>query len=125
MLDPKRLTQRLVTPQPERLNYIRYAFRRGLTRARGGAHDFDGSLVPLFHIKEITDTIGLRSVSRLRRMCHRRLLRKAKRMGVSDERIAEVWSLPGATGVEQVPTAAPFARHQAGLQAGGHLRGGV
>src|SRR6201994_1682972 len=31
VLDPKRLTQRLVTPQPERLNYIRYAFRRGMT----------------------------------------------------------------------------------------------
>src|SRR5271165_3950830 len=30
-IEPRRLTQRLVTPQPERLNYIRFAFREGLT----------------------------------------------------------------------------------------------
>src|SRR6202142_1258700 len=29
-LEPRRLTQRLVTPQPERLAYIRYAFERGM-----------------------------------------------------------------------------------------------
>src|ERR1700688_326194 len=28
-LNPRRLSQRLVTPQPERLNYIRFAFERG------------------------------------------------------------------------------------------------
>ncbi len=100
VLDPKRLTQRLVTPQPERLNYIRFAFRRGMTVrevARMTAMD------PwfLFHIKEITDTIakvGEQTPSSL----SPELLRKAKRMGVSDERIAEVWSLAGADGVEQV-----------------------
>ena len=96
VLDPKRLTQRLVTPQPERLNYIRFAFRRGMTVrevARMTAMD------PwfLFHIKEITDTIakvGEQTPASL----SPELLRKAKRMGVSDERIAEVWSLPGAVG---------------------------
>jgi len=31
ILEPRRLTQRLVTPQPERLSYIRYAFERGLS----------------------------------------------------------------------------------------------
>src|SRR5271166_3457888 len=30
-IEPRRLTQRLVTPQPERLSYIRFAFRQGLT----------------------------------------------------------------------------------------------
>jgi carbamoyl-phosphate synthase large subunit len=30
-LEPRRLTQRLVTPQPERLNYIRFAFERGMS----------------------------------------------------------------------------------------------
>ncbi len=100
VLDPKRLTQKLVTPQPERLDYIRFAFRRGMTVrevARMTAMD------PwfLFHVKEITDTItavgeqGHANVSP-------ELLRKAKRMGVSDERIAEVWSLAGADGVTQV-----------------------
>ncbi len=100
VLDPKRLTQRMVTPQPERLDYIRFAFRRGMTVrevARMTAMD------PwfLFHIKEISDTIaavgeqGPANVSP-------QLLRKAKRMGVSDERIAEVWSLAGAEGVARV-----------------------
>src|ERR1700689_882311 len=31
ILDPRRLTQRLVTPQPERLGYIRFAFERGMS----------------------------------------------------------------------------------------------
>ena len=31
VIEPRRLTQRLVTPQPERLNYIRYALRSGLS----------------------------------------------------------------------------------------------
>ena len=50
--------QRLVTPQPQRLDYIRYAFRTGMTVrevARMTAMD------PwfLYQLKEITDTIGL------------------------------------------------------------------
>src|SRR5277367_1851251 len=100
VLDPKRLTQKLVTPQPERLNYIRYAFRRGMTVrevARMTAMD------PwfLFHVKEITDTIAMVG-EHGQTNTSPELLRKAKRMGVSDERIAEVWSLTGAEGVEQV-----------------------
>ena len=31
ILEPRRLTQMLVTPQPERLGYIRYAFERGMS----------------------------------------------------------------------------------------------
>src|SRR5277367_4733120 len=100
VLDPKRLTQKLVTPQPERLNYIRYAFRRGMTVrevARMTAMD------PwfLYHVKEITDTITAVGEQGLANMSPA-LLRKAKRMGVSDERIAEVWSLAGADGIEHV-----------------------
>src|SRR5579875_3644887 len=30
-IEPRRLTQRLVTPHPERLQYLRYAFERGMT----------------------------------------------------------------------------------------------
>ena len=100
VLDPKRLTQRLVTPQPERLSYIRFAFRRGMT-VREVARMTSMDPWFLYHVKEITDTIaavgehGQANTSP-------ELLRKAKRMGISDERIAEVWSLAGADGVEQV-----------------------
>src|ERR1700751_5344733 len=31
ILEPRRLTQMLVTPKPERLGYIRFAFERGMT----------------------------------------------------------------------------------------------
>src|SRR5271167_4626018 len=78
MLDPKRLTQRLVTPQPERLDYIRFAFRRGMTVrevARMTAMD------PwfLFHVKEISDTIATLS-EQTQANVSSELLRKAKRM---------------------------------------------
>jgi carbamoyl-phosphate synthase large subunit len=33
-IEPRRLTQRLVTPHPERLAYVRYAFERGMRCAR-------------------------------------------------------------------------------------------
>ncbi len=99
-LDPKRLTQRLVTPQPERLDYIRFAFRRGMT-VREVARMTSMDPWFLYHIKEITDTIAV-VAEQGRANTSPELLRKAKRMGVSDERIAEVWSLTGADGVEQV-----------------------
>jgi carbamoyl-phosphate synthase large subunit len=100
VLDPKRLTQRLVTPQPERMNYIRYAFRRNM-KVREVARMTSMDPWFLFHIKEVTDTIAAVGEQGLVNTSPE-LLRKAKRMGVSDERIAEVWSLPGAAGVEQV-----------------------
>ncbi len=99
-IDPKRLTQRLVTPQPERLNYIRYAFRKGMT-VREVARMTSMDPWFLFHVKEITDLItavGETSAASVSPA----LLRKAKRMGISDERIAEVWSLTGAEGIEEV-----------------------
>jgi carbamoyl-phosphate synthase large subunit len=100
VLDPKRLTQRLVTPQPERLDYIRFAFRRGMT-VREVARMTSMDPWFLYHIKEITDTIATVG-EQGQANTSPELLRKAKRMGISDERIAEVWSLTGAAGVEQV-----------------------
>ena len=46
ILEPRRLTQMLVTPQPERLGYIRYRLRARHERARSGAAHRHGSLVP-------------------------------------------------------------------------------
>jgi carbamoyl-phosphate synthase large subunit len=100
VLEPRRLTQRLVTPQPERLSYIRYAFRQGLSVrevARMTAMD------PwfLYHIKEITDTIAKVGEQNADTISPA-LLRKAKRQGVSDERITEVWGKPTHEGVAEV-----------------------
>ncbi|HEX5234667.1 MAG TPA: carbamoyl-phosphate synthase large subunit [Silvibacterium sp.] len=100
LLEPKRLTQRLVTPQPERLSYVRFAFRQGLSVrevARMTAMD------PwfLYHIKEITDTIAKVGEQNGESITPE-LLRKLKRQGVSDERIAEVWGKPTNDGVAEV-----------------------
>ncbi|HEV2464584.1 MAG TPA: carbamoyl-phosphate synthase large subunit [Acidobacteriaceae bacterium] len=110
VLEPRRLTQRLVTPQPERLSYIRFAFRQGLSVrevARMTAMD------PwfLYHIKEVTDTIakvGEHTAGTLTP----ELLRKAKRQGVSDERITEVWGKPTNEGVAEVRA----LRHSYGIR---------
>ena len=100
VLDPKRLTQRLVTPQPERLNYIRFAFRRGMS-VREVARLTSMDPWFLYQIKEITDQITALGEIKLEDVSPEQL-RKAKRMGISDERLAEVWELAGAEGVEQV-----------------------
>jgi carbamoyl-phosphate synthase large subunit len=100
VLEPRRLTQRMVTPQPERLSYVRFAFRQGLSVrevARMTAMD------PwfLYHIKEVTETIAKVGEQNAETITPE-LLRKAKRQGVSDERIAEVWNMPTHEGVATV-----------------------
>ncbi len=90
VLDPKQLTYRLVTPQPERLSYIRFAFRRGMS-VREVARLTQMDPWFLHQIKEITDTLAVVTPDGVR---------KAKRMGISDERLAEAF---GAS-VEKVRT---------------------
>src|SRR5450432_481001 len=99
-LEPRRLTQRLVTAQPERLSYIRFAFRRGMS-VREVARMTSMDPWFLYQIKETTDTLALVGQHTIDNVPPS-LLRKAKRMGVSDELIAQVWSLPGAQGVTAV-----------------------
>ena len=100
VLEPRRLTQMLVTPRPERLGYIRYAFERGMSvREVARLTKMDPwFLHQLREItlaqKEIADTtpqeIGTEQ------------LRKLKRLGLSDERIATEWKLEGHEGIQQV-----------------------
>src|SRR5246127_2109028 len=99
-IEPKRLTQRLVTPQPERLNYIRYAFRQGMT-VREVARMTSIDPWFLYHMKDVTDSITNIGENRLENLSPEQL-RKAKRRGVSDERIAEVCGLPTHEGVAEV-----------------------
>ena len=56
VIEPRRLTQRLVTPQPERLNYIRYALRTGLS-VREVARMTSMDPWFLYQIKEVTEAI--------------------------------------------------------------------
>ncbi|WP_260704912.1 carbamoyl-phosphate synthase large subunit [Edaphobacter flagellatus] len=99
-IEPRRLTQRLVTPHPERLAYVRYAFERGMT-VREVARITTMDPWFLYQIKQITDeikAIGDTSVDTVTA----EQLRTAKRMGISDERLAAVWGLVGAAGTAKV-----------------------
>ncbi|MGC2619911.1 MAG: carbamoyl-phosphate synthase large subunit, partial [Acidobacteriaceae bacterium] len=105
----RRMTQKLVTPQPERLSYLRFAFEQGMS-VREVARMTSMDPWFLFQIKEIVDTTA--AITGNPDNTSPTLLRKAKRLGISDERIAEAWSLKGATGVETVRK----TRHAQGLK---------
>src|SRR5579864_4662491 len=99
-IEPRRLTQRLVTPHPERLSYIRYAFERGMTVREVARMT---SMDPWFlsQMKQITDEIKAIATVEPDSITADQL-RTAKRMGVSDERLAAVWGLSGAEGTAAV-----------------------
>jgi carbamoyl-phosphate synthase large subunit len=99
-IEPRRLTQRLVTPHPDRLSYIRYAFERGMT-VREVARMTSMDPWFLYQIKQITDEIKAVGGVPMSEVTADQL-RAAKRMGISDERLAAVWGLTGAEGTAAV-----------------------
>jgi carbamoyl-phosphate synthase large subunit len=99
-IEPRRLTQRLVTPHPDRLAYVRYAFERGMT-VREVARMTSMDLWFLNQIKQITDEIKAICSAGID-ACDADAMRTAKRMGISDERLAAGWELDGAAGTAQV-----------------------
>src|ERR1700734_394952 len=99
-IEPRRLTQRLVTPHPERLAYIRYAFERGMT-VREVARMTSMDPWFLYQIKQITDEIKAVGGVAMAEVTAEQL-RAAKRMGISDERLAASWGLKGAEGTAAV-----------------------
>ncbi len=99
-IEPRRLTQRLVTPHPDRLAYIRYAFERGMT-VREVARMTSMDPWFLYQIKQITDEIKAIGGVPMAEVTAEQL-RTAKRMGISDERLAAVWGLTGAAGTAAV-----------------------
>src|ERR1700720_500279 len=92
-IEPKILTQRLVTPHPERLNYIQYALRQGHTVKQIAKMT---SMDPwfLYQLKEIND-MQLELEKHPIESIPTEVLRDAKRMGFSDGRLANVWRLEG------------------------------
>jgi len=100
ILDPRRLTQMLVTPRPERLAYLRFAFERGMSvREVARLTKIDPWF--LYQLREITlaqQTIAGTTPQQITTEDLRRL----KRFGLSDERIAADWRLEGHDGTKQV-----------------------
>jgi len=100
VLEPRRLTQKLVTPQPDRLAYIRFAFERGLT-VREVARLTGMDPWFLHQIREITVEQG-KIAQTTPDTISEEDLRRLKRLGLSDERIAVEWKLEGDAGIQQV-----------------------
>jgi carbamoyl-phosphate synthase large subunit len=98
-IEPKILTQRLVTPHPERLSYICYALRQGHTvkeLAKMTAID------PwfLYQLKEITEQ-QLELEKHPMDSVPPPVVREAKRMGFSDERLADIWRIANGKGAAE------------------------
>src|SRR5438445_13635729 len=90
-IEPKILTQRLVTPHPESLSYIRYALRQGHTVKQLAKMT---SIDPwfLYQLKEIND-MQMEVEKHPFESVPGEVVRDAKRMGFSDARLAGVWRL--------------------------------
>src|SRR5467141_237839 len=99
-IEPKILTQRLVTPHPERLSYLRYAIRQGYTVKQIARMT---GIDPWFlqQMKEIND-MQLELEKHPMESIPTEVLRDAKRMGFSDGRLAGIWRLDGKGGQEKV-----------------------
>jgi carbamoyl-phosphate synthase large subunit len=99
-IEPKILTQRLVTPHPERLSYIRYALRQGHTVKQIAKMT---SMDPwfLYQLKEIND-MQLELEKHPMESIPTEVLRDAKRMGISDGRLAGVWRLNEKGAAEKI-----------------------
>ncbi|HMK21619.1 MAG TPA: carbamoyl-phosphate synthase large subunit [Terriglobales bacterium] len=99
-IEPKILTQRLVTPHPERLSYVRYALRQGYTvKQLAKVTSIDPWF--LYQLKEIND-MQLELEKHPMESMPAEVLREAKRMGFSDARLASVWRLEGRGAAEKV-----------------------
>jgi carbamoyl-phosphate synthase large subunit len=99
-IEPRRLTQRLVTPHPERLAYLRYAFEKGMSVREVARLT---SMDPWFlnQMKQVTDEI--KAIAAISPDAATAVdLQLVKRMGVSDERLAAEWNLEGSAGAAEV-----------------------
>jgi carbamoyl-phosphate synthase large subunit len=99
-IEPKILTQRLVTPHPERLAYIRYALRQGHTvKSLAKMTSIDPWF--LYQLKEIND-VQLELEKHPMNSIPAEVLREGKRLGFSDGRLASIWRLEGKGGQEKI-----------------------
>src|SRR5437868_4127083 len=90
-IEPKILMQRLVTPHPERMNYLRYALRQGYTVKELSKFT---SIDPWF-LYQLKETVEMQAEleKHPQESVTPDLIREAKRMGISDARLAEIWRL--------------------------------
>src|SRR5512141_2781284 len=98
-IEPKILTQRLVTPHPERLSYLRYALREGMTvKELAQMTGIDPWF--LYQLKEITD-VQLEVEKHPIESVPTAVIRDAKRAGISDNRLASAWRVSNGRGAAE------------------------
>ncbi len=122
-IEPKIVTKRLVSPHPERLQYVRYALSHGWTVphvARLTAMD------PwfLYQLKEVGDELAALEKSSLETITADEM-REAKRKGISDSAALRALETAAARGRDQDLREAQGAGDRSGVQARGYLRRGV
>src|SRR5438094_4437667 len=99
-IEPRILTQRLVTPHPERLEYLRYALRQGFTvKELAKMTGIDPWF--LYQLKEITE-MQLELEKHPMESTPAAVLREAKRTGISDARLADIWRLSDRGASEKI-----------------------
>ncbi len=91
-LDKNLIPQKLITPTPDRFNYIRFAFENGFTAEE--IHEMT-SIDPWF-LEQIEEVI--RFQGELQRTqpdtVSRDLMLRAKRYGISDAQLSKTWGIP-------------------------------
>ena len=99
-IDPRRQMQRLVTPHPERLSYLRFAFEHGMSvREAARLTGMDPWFLHQMRlIAEEQTSLGERTLEQMDSSAWQ----LAKRMGLSDERLAAIFGVEGREGAEHV-----------------------
>ncbi|MFZ5926936.1 MAG: carbamoyl-phosphate synthase large subunit [Acidobacteriota bacterium] len=88
------ITQKLITPNPDRLSYIRFAFERGYT-----VEDiFEMTKIDPWFLRQIRDGVRYEKEleGRALETVPREEMRRAKRDGLSDARLARLWKTDAA-----------------------------
>ena len=87
--DPNLIPQKLITPTPERLNYVRFAFESGYTVEQIQ----ERTSIDRWFLEQIREVVEFESA--LKRVTldtvTRELMETAKRYGVSDAQLAKTW----------------------------------
>jgi carbamoyl-phosphate synthase large subunit len=99
-IDPRRLRQKLVTPSPDRLAYLRYAFDTGMS-VRDAARYTGMDSWFLHQMKTIAEELKTLSDLGIETIDAHELL-VAKRMGLSDERLAAAFGIADNDGAAKV-----------------------
>jgi carbamoyl-phosphate synthase large subunit len=110
-IEPKRIRQKLVTPSPERMAYLRYAFDEGWS-VRDVARYTGMDPWFLHQMKMISDELKNVAKAGTLEKLDADDLRSAKRMGLSDERIALAFGKEG----KEATAAVRLRRNAAGIR---------